>query len=140
MHFSRSSEVLYFHSESVSVHTDSHTDLERYVSLPPGWYIRGEYKAIRRREREGSKSLWRIVGRYAQRSPKAKLSFFRNGEQSLKVKCKKINQPCGLDSPRRSCMEIMKSIMLLFFGITTAVSAYYFSGHRVYFDHHTDAL
>lgn len=60
MHFSRSSEVLYFHSGSVSVHTDSHTDLERYVGCLPG-AIYGNM-----REREGGREcLRRIVGRYA---------------------------------------------------------------------------
>lgn len=62
MHFSRSSEVLYFHSEAVSVHTDSHTDLERYVVA--SWVVYTEYKATPRRER-GRESLRRIVGRYA---------------------------------------------------------------------------
>jgi len=43
MHFSRSSEVLYFHTDVVSVHTDSHTDLRRHVVV--SWAIYAEYKA-----------------------------------------------------------------------------------------------
>lgn len=55
MHFSRSSEVLYFHSEPVSVHTDSHTDLERYVVASWVVYTYAEYKASMR--------VWRGEGR-----------------------------------------------------------------------------
>lgn len=55
MHFSRSSEVLYFHSGSVSVHTDSHTDLERYVGCLPG----AIYGNIRERERERESRAYR---------------------------------------------------------------------------------
>lgn len=79
MHFSRSSEVLYFHSGSVSVHTDSHTDLERYVGCLPG----AIYGNIREREREGRESVLGVslVGMLsAACSPEAKLSFFRYGE------------------------------------------------------------
>ncbi|TGZ38434.1 Uncharacterized protein DBV15_06737 [Temnothorax longispinosus] len=59
MHFSRSSEVLYFHTDVVSVHTDSHTDLKRHVVA--SWAIYTEYKASRQAEsrmyrcREGEK-------------------------------------------------------------------------------------
>ncbi|EGI69048.1 hypothetical protein G5I_02218 [Acromyrmex echinatior] len=48
MHFSRSSEVLYFHTDVVSVHTDSHTDLKRHVVA--SWAIYTEYKASRQAE------------------------------------------------------------------------------------------
>ncbi|KYN33139.1 hypothetical protein ALC56_12472 [Trachymyrmex septentrionalis] len=48
MHFSRSSEVLYFHIDVVSVHTDSHTDLKRHVVA--SWAIYTEYKASRQAE------------------------------------------------------------------------------------------
>lgn len=78
MHFSRSSEVLYFHSGSVSVHTDSHTDLERYVGCLPG----AIYGNMREREKEGeSVSGVSLVGMLsAACSPQAKLSFFWYGE------------------------------------------------------------
>lgn len=45
MHFSRDSEVLYFHTGVVSVHTDSHTDLGRHVAASRAIYT--EYKASR---------------------------------------------------------------------------------------------
>lgn len=82
MHFSRSSEVLYFHSESVSVHTDSHTDLERYVVASWVVYTGGSGGNIRRleeeKEREARVSGVSLVGMLsAARSPKAKLSSFR---------------------------------------------------------------
>lgn len=48
MHFSRSSEVLYFHTDVVSVHTDSHTDLRRHVVA--SWAVYTEYKASRQPE------------------------------------------------------------------------------------------
>ncbi|KYN10817.1 hypothetical protein ALC57_17017 [Trachymyrmex cornetzi] len=48
MHFSRGSEVLYFHTDVVSVHTDSHTDLKRHVVA--SWAIYTEYKASRQAE------------------------------------------------------------------------------------------
>lgn len=64
MHFSRSSEVLYFHTDVVSVHTDSHTDLKRHVVA--SWAIYTEYKASRQAESR----MYRC--RYARRSPIAK--------------------------------------------------------------------
>lgn len=76
MHFSRSSEVLYFHSGSVSVHTDSHTDLERYVGCLPG----AIYGNIRERERERVSGVSLVGMLSAACSPEAKLSFFRYGE------------------------------------------------------------
>ncbi|KOC70486.1 hypothetical protein WH47_00631 [Habropoda laboriosa] len=96
MHFSWSSEVLYFHSASVSVHTNSHADLERHVVA--SWVVYTEYKATRHKERERERERERegeggkrrkrrivpgvsLVGMLgAARSPKAKLSFFRNCE------------------------------------------------------------
>ncbi|KYQ48306.1 hypothetical protein ALC60_12634 [Trachymyrmex zeteki] len=65
MHFSRSSEVLYFHTDVVSVHTDSHTDLKRHVVA--SWAIYTEYKASRQAESR----MYRCRGR-EKRSQKEK--------------------------------------------------------------------